>query len=97
MGGFLPNEAGHADERTVPGAAERHRTRVAPSQQRRGDGRALLGRLGRGVAERGYEVLLATTLQSRPAGVAFYRDTGYQERGRSTQGEYELVHYEKRL
>lgn len=97
MGGFLPNEVGHADERTVPGAAELHRMRVAPSRQRRGYGRSLLRKLEQQVAERGYEVLLATTSQSQPAAVAFYRDEGYQEVGRSTQGEYELVHFEKRL
>jgi ribosomal protein S18 acetylase RimI-like enzyme len=97
MGGFLPNEVGHADERTVPGAAELHRMRVAPSRQRRGYGRSLLHKLERQVAERGYDVLLATTSQSQPAAVAFYRDEGYQEVGRSTQGAYELVHFEKRL
>ncbi|EMA18916.1 GNAT family N-acetyltransferase [Haloarcula argentinensis] len=97
MGGFLPNDVGHADERTVPGAAELHRMRVAPSRQRRGYGRNLLHKLEQQVAERGYEVLLATTSQSQPAAVAFYRDEGYQEVGRSTQGEYELVHFEKRL
>ena len=97
MGGFLPNDVGHADERTVPGAAELHRMRVAPSRQRRGYGHSLLRKLEQQVAERGYEVLLATTSQSQPAAVAFYRDEGYQEVGRSTQGEYELVHFEKRL
>ena len=97
MGGFLPNEVGHADERTVPGAAELHRMRVAPSRQRRGYGRSLLNQLEEHVAERGYEVLLATTSQSQPAAVAFYRDEGYREVSRSTQGEYELVHFEKQL
>jgi len=97
MGGFLPNEVGHADERTVPGAAELHRMRVAPSRQRRGYGRNLLHKLEQQVAEQGYAVLLATTSQSQPAAVKFYRDEGYQEVGRSTQGEYELVHFEKRL
>jgi GNAT superfamily N-acetyltransferase len=97
MGGVLPNEVGHVDERTVPGAAELHRMRVAPSHQRRGYGRSLLHRLEQSVAERGYEVLLATTSNSQPAAVAFYRDEGYREVGRSTQGEYELVHFEKRL
>lgn len=42
MGGLLPNEARHADERSVPGAAELHRMRVAPTHQRRGYGRRLL-------------------------------------------------------
>jgi len=97
MGGFLPNEVGHADERTVPGAAELHRMRVAPSHQRRGYGRSLLNKLEQSVSERGYDVLLATTSHSQPAAVAFYRDEGYREVGRSTQGEYELVHFEKRF
>jgi GNAT superfamily N-acetyltransferase len=97
MGGFLPNEVGHEDERTVPGAAELHRMRVAPSQQRRGYGRVLLHRLEQQVAEQGYERLLATTSQSQHAAVEFYRNEGYQEVGRSTQGEYELLHFEKRL
>jgi ribosomal protein S18 acetylase RimI-like enzyme len=97
MGGFLPNEVGHDDERTVPGAAELHRMRVAPSQQRRGYGRLLLRRLERRVAEQGYERLLATTAQSQTAAVAFYRDEGYDAVARSRQEEYELVHFEKRL
>lgn len=97
MGGFLPNEAGHADERTVPGAAELHRMRVAPSQQRRGHGRTLLHKLECRAAERDYDVLLATTSQSQTAAVAFYRDEGYQEAARSSQGEYELIHFEKQL
>ncbi|GCF14887.1 hypothetical protein Harman_28220 [Haloarcula mannanilytica] len=97
MGGFLPNEVGHDDERTVPGAAELHRMRVAPSQQRRGYGRVLLHRLEQRVAAQGYELLLATTAQSQTAAVAFYRDEGYDEVARSRQGEYELVHFEKRL
>ncbi|MDS0220806.1 GNAT family N-acetyltransferase [Haloarcula sp. S1AR25-5A] len=97
MGGFLPNEVGHEDERTVPGAAELHRMRVAPSQQRHGYGRVLLHKLEQQVAEQGYELLLATTAQSQAAAVAFYQDEGYDEVARSRQGEYELVHFEKRL
>jgi len=97
MGGFLPSDVGNADERAVPGAAELHRMRVAPSQQRCGYGRMLLDRLGQQAVDRGYAVLLATTSQSQSAAVEFYRDEGYSEVARSTQGEYTLIHFEKRL
>ncbi|TQR22273.1 hypothetical protein C9J85_08780 [Haloferax sp. wsp5] len=57
MGGFLPNDVGHADERTVPGAAELHRMRVAPSRQRRGSvGASSTTR--QQVVEQGYEARL---------------------------------------
>ena len=52
MGGVLPNEAGHADERTVSGAGELHRMRVAPTHQRRGYGQRLLAAL-----EAGYDLV----------------------------------------
>ncbi|OYR82541.1 hypothetical protein DJ72_09110, partial [Halorubrum distributum] len=47
MGGYMPNLAGHGDERDRPGAAELHRMRVAPPYQRQGFGRALLSELER--------------------------------------------------
>ncbi|MBX0322013.1 GNAT family N-acetyltransferase [Halomicroarcula sp. F13] len=97
MGGLLPNEAGHADERTVPGAAELHRMRVAPTHQRRGYGHALLARLEAAAADLGYETLLATTARTQPAAVEFYRDEGYERVGESTVAGYELVHFERRL
>ncbi|MBX0297191.1 GNAT family N-acetyltransferase [Haloarcula nitratireducens] len=95
IGGLLPSEAGHDDERTVAGAAELHRMRVAPTHQRRGYGRALLARLEARAAELGYDRLLATTARSQPAAVAFYRDAGYDEVGRSKEAGYELVHFER--
>lgn len=97
MGGFLPSEQGHADERTVPGAAELHRMRVAPARQREGHGRDLLRRLEVRAREAGFDPLLATTATTQAAAVAFYRAAGYTEVGRSTAGEYELVHFEKEL
>ncbi|MFC6975914.1 GNAT family N-acetyltransferase [Halomicroarcula sp. GCM10025709] len=97
IGGYLPNEVGHADERTVPGAAELHRMRVAPPCQRRGIGRDLLHRLEARAAEDGFELLLATTARRQAAAVEFYRDEGYDCVGESMEGEYELVHFEKRL
>nr|WP_241692903.1 GNAT family N-acetyltransferase [Halomicroarcula limicola] len=97
IGGLLPNEAGHDDERTVPGAAELHRMRVAPTHWRRGYGRTLLTRLEARAIELGYDRVLATTARSQPAAVAFYRDAGYDEVGHSTEAGYELVHFERDL
>lgn len=61
MGGYVPNQAGHADEREYPGAAELHRMRVAPPYQRREYGRTLLAELERRVVADGFNTLLATT------------------------------------
>jgi len=97
MGGFLPSEAGHEDERTVPGAAELHRMRVAPSCQRRGYGRQLLQALEDATREAGYDPVLATTARRQTAAVEFYADAGYTVAGGSVEGDYELVHFEKEL
>ncbi|WP_209309445.1 GNAT family N-acetyltransferase [Haloarcula amylovorans] len=97
IGGLLPNDTGHDDERTVPGAAELHRMRVAPTHQRLGYGRALLARLETRAVELGYNRVLATTAHSQPAAVEFYRDAGYDEVGRSKEAGYELVHFERNL
>ena len=96
MGGFLPNESGHADERTVPGSVELHRMRVAPPAQGQGFGRALLAELEKRVDD-GYERLLATTAQRQHRALALYADAGYEEVERSEHGEYELVHFEKQV
>ena len=97
MGGFLPNEDGHDDERTVRGAAELHRMRVAPAHQRQGYGRRLLVALEERAREAGFERLLATTAARQRASTRFYPAEGYTETGRSTHGDYELVHFEKAL
>lgn len=97
MGGLVPNEAGHDDERSVAGAAELHRMRVAPTHQRRGYGRQLLAELETSARELGFETLLATTARTQPAAVAFYPAAGYEQVGESTVAGYELVHFEKPL
>jgi len=97
VGGFLPNEAGHADERTVPGAAELHRMRVAPPCQGRGYGRALLDALERRAETAGYERLLATTARRQQRAVALYERAGYAVADESAHGDYDLVHFEKEL
>ncbi|ELZ41645.1 N-acetyltransferase GCN5 [Halorubrum tebenquichense DSM 14210] len=97
MGGYIPNGAGHADERDRPGAAELHRMRVAPPFQRRGVGRELITQLERRATAAGFESVLATTSTRQSAALSFYPDQGYEEMERSTAGEYKLVHYEKQL
>lgn len=97
MGGFLPNEHGHADERTVPGSVELHRMRVAPPLQGNGYGRALLEELEGRVDNDSYDLLLATTSKRQQRAVTLYEDAGYREGARSEQGEYELIHFEKSL
>ncbi|MFB6191904.1 MAG: GNAT family N-acetyltransferase [Haloarculaceae archaeon] len=97
MGGFLPSAAGHDDERTVEGAAELHRMRVAPAHQGAGHGRAILDALEDGIREAGLTPALATTAKRQERAVAFYAAAGYARVGTSTEGDYELVHFEKRL
>jgi GNAT superfamily N-acetyltransferase len=97
MGGFLPSETGHGDERTVPGAAELHRMRVAPPCQHSGYGRELLANLERCAAEAGFETMLATTARRQRTAVTFYPGAGYEQAGTSAVGEYDLVHFEKEL
>lgn len=95
MGGYLPTEAGYDDERSVTGAAELHRMRVAPTHQGRGYGRALLAELEARAVDAGFGLLLATTAARQRRAVAFYPSAGYTEVGRSTHEGYELVHFEK--
>jgi len=97
MGGFLPSEVGHDDERTVPGAAELHRMRTAPALQGEGLGRRLLGALERRAAAAEFERVLATTAHRQRRAVEFYRAAGYREVDRTAFGEYELIHFEKAL
>jgi GNAT superfamily N-acetyltransferase len=95
MGGFLPNEHGHDDERTVPGSVELHRMRVAPPLQGNGYGRALLVELEGRIDNDAYDRLLATTSRRQQRAVTLYEDAGYHEVARSAHGEYELIHFEK--
>lgn len=95
MGGFLPTETGYEDERSVPGGAELHRMRVAPTHQGRGYGRALLDELERRAREAGFDLLVVTTALRQQRAVQFYDAAGYDEVDRSEYGEYELVHFEK--
>ena len=96
-GGFRPTDAGYEDERAVEGAAELHRMRVAPPHQGRGYGRELLSELERLARAAGFRLLLATTAVRQRSAVEFYPAAGYREVGRSTYGNYDLVHFEKEI
>ena len=97
IGGYLPSEAGYEDERTVPGAAELHRMRVHPAVQGQGYGRDLLAALESRITTAGFDPILATTARRQRKAIAFYPNAGYEQVGKSTLGEYELVHFEKRI
>ena len=97
MGGYVPNRAGHSDERDRPGSAEIHRMRVAPPYQRRGYGQVILAELERRATTDGFPRVLATTSTRQAAAVEFYRTRGYERAATSTAGAYELVHFEKEL
>ena len=97
MGGYLPNSAGHVDERDRPGAAELHRMRVAPPCQRYGYGRQLLRELEERAEANGFKIMLATTSTTQSAALSFYCDHGYERVRESTAGAYDLVHFEKSL
>lgn len=97
MGGYLPNDSGHADERTVSGAAELHRMRIAPPLQGAGLGKRLLVELEERAQAAGFDRLLATTATRQPRALAFYPSQGYERVDTSTWEEYDLVHFEKEL
>ncbi len=97
IGGFLPSGEGHEDERTVPGAAELHRMRVAPPLQGAGYGRQLLSALESRAADAGFDCVIATTASRQQRAIQLYSAAGYREVDRSTLGEYELHHFEKPL
>jgi len=97
IGGFLPSEVGHDDERTVAGAAELHRMRVAPPLQGDGYGRQLLAALETHAADAGFSVAIATTAHRQGRARRLYTAAGYRAVDRSTLGEYDLIHFEKRL
>jgi GNAT superfamily N-acetyltransferase len=97
MGGFVPTDSGRAEERSVGGAVELHRMRVAPTHQRRGYGRVLLHALEAEARDAGFGLVLATTATRQRAAVEFYPSEGYRAVDRSSAGAYELVHFEKEL
>lgn len=97
MGGLLPSEQGYEDERTVVGAAELHRMRVAPPLQGLGYGGKLLAKLESAARGRGFDKLLATTARRQRRACSFYPGNGYSRTGESAYGEYSLVHFEKQL
>jgi len=95
MGGFLPNEHGYEDERTVPGAVELHRMRVAPACQGEGYGVKLLQELETRIAAADFPLILATTSEKQQRALDFYPAQGYRTVDSSNRNGYTLVHFEK--
>ncbi|QSG14245.1 GNAT family N-acetyltransferase [Halapricum desulfuricans] len=83
---------------TIDGeTAEVFRMRVDPDYQRSGLGSALLDRLERAARERGATRLLAETARRQQAATEFYPAHGFEEQGRRSFGEYELIQFERLL
>ena len=75
--------------------AEIKRMRVHPTYQRRGFGRAMLGRLEVRASELGYRGIYLDTTTLQGAALALYRGAGYVEVGRGTRGPFDIVMFEK--
>jgi len=83
---------------TIDGeTAEVFRMRVDPAYQRSGLGSALLDRLEQAARERGATWLLAETAARQQGATEFYPAHGFEEQGRRSFGEYELIQFERLL
>ncbi|WP_436923172.1 GNAT family N-acetyltransferase [Halosimplex amylolyticum] len=92
MGGLAVEDA------EIPaGAGELLRIAVHPDHQRAGYGRAIVAGLEDAARERGLERVFLWTAQRQRSAVAFYRSLGYQGTDHRTEGEYELLRFEKSL
>jgi ribosomal protein S18 acetylase RimI-like enzyme len=91
MGGLAVD--GEGDEN----AGELLRIAVHPDHQRAGHGNRVIAGLERAARERGLNRVVLWTAQRQRAALAFYRDRGYEGVDHRTEGEYELVRFEKRL
>ena len=77
--------------------AEVFRVAVHPDHQREGHGSAVMRGLEDAARARGVDRIVLTTARRQDAATDFYPARGYVETGRERQGEYELIHFEKRL
>ncbi|MFC7140259.1 GNAT family N-acetyltransferase [Halosimplex aquaticum] len=86
-----------ADAEIPPGAGELLRIAVHPDHQRAGHGSAIVAGLEDAARERGLERVFLWTAQRQRSAVAFYRSRGYEGTDHRTEGEYELLRFEKAL
>ena len=79
------------------GAGELLRIAVHPDHQRAGYGSAIVAGLEEAARDRGLDRVFLWTAQRQRSAVRFYRSRGYQGTDHRTEGEYELLRYEKSL
>ncbi|WP_135365121.1 GNAT family N-acetyltransferase [Halosimplex halophilum] len=86
------------DGEEIPeGAGELLRIAVAPDRQREGFGGQIVAGLEDAARERGLDRVFLWTAQRQRSAVRFYRARGYQGTDHRTEGEYELLRFEKAL
>lgn len=64
---------------------------VAPSSQRRGVGRRLMGAAVQDLGDAGYRHAIVWTLAHHPAGHAFYEATGWHSSGEARDGDRQVA------
>jgi ribosomal protein S18 acetylase RimI-like enzyme len=84
-------------EEIPPGAGELLRIAAHPDHQREGYGDRVVAGLEDEARERGLDRVVLWTAQRQRSAVQFYRARGYEGTDHRTQGEYELVRFEKSL
>jgi ribosomal protein S18 acetylase RimI-like enzyme len=92
MGGLTVDGEDLAD-----GEGELFRLGVDTDYQRQGLGSEVVSALEQAARDRGLDRIVLTTARRQAAAAEFYPARGYEEVGREREGEYELVHFSKRL
>jgi len=85
------------DEEIPAGTGELLRIAVHVDHQREGHGDRVVAGLEDAARERGLDRLFLWTAQRQRSAVRFYRARGYEGTDHRTEGEYELVRFEKAL
>jgi ribosomal protein S18 acetylase RimI-like enzyme len=78
-------------------AGELLRIAVDPDHQREGYGDRVVAGLEEAARERGLDRVSLWTAQRQRSAVRFYRSRGYEGADHRTEGEYELIRFEKAL
>jgi len=84
-------------EEIPAGAGELLRIAVDPDYQREGYGDRVVAGLEVAARERGLDRVVLWTAQRQRSAVRFYRARGYEGTDHRTEGEYELLRFEKGL
>ncbi|QPV61809.1 GNAT family N-acetyltransferase [Halosimplex litoreum] len=92
IGGLAVEDEGIPDD-----AGELLRIAVDPDHQRTGHGDRVVAGLEDAARERGLDRVFLWTAQRQRSAVRFYRARGYEGTDHRTEGEYELIRFEKAL